>query len=228
MEIDYRALNEKIVGDVYPLPNITEILDQLGGAKYFSVLDLASGFNQITMDVESRAKTAFTTPFAHLEFMRMTFSLKNAPATFQRLMDRVLSCLQGIELFVYMDDIVIYGKSLEDHANKLKALLGRLKQAGLTLHAEKCHFLEKQITYLGHIVSEEGVKPDPVKTEAVQNFPIPKRRKNIKQFKYHLNEQKPNITLSKRFATLFVRNPFFNILISQSRLLLQLMHLIMH
>ena len=134
------------------------------------------------MDPESRAKTAFSTPFAHLEFTRMPFGLKNAPATFQRLMDHVLSGLQGIELFVYMDDIVIYGKSLEDHSNKLRALLGRLKEAGLTLQPEKCHFLKKQIAYLGHVISEDGLKPDSGKIEAVKNFPIPKRRKNIKQF----------------------------------------------
>ena len=149
MVIDYRALNEKTVGDAYPLPNITDILDQSGGAKYFSVLDLASGFHQIPMDPESRAKTAFSTPFAHLEFTRMPFGLKNAPATFQRLMDHVLSGHQGIELFVYMDDIVVYGQSLEEHARKLRALLGRLKEAGLALQPEKCHFLKKKYYLFG-------------------------------------------------------------------------------
>ena len=99
-----------------------------------------------------------------------------------------MSGLQGIELFVYMDDIVIYGKSLEDHANKFKALLGWLKQAELTLQPEKCHFLKKQITYLGHIISEESVKPDPTKTEAIKNFPFPKRRKNIKQISSLLSQ----------------------------------------
>ena len=112
----------------------------------------------------------------------MPFDLKNAPATFQRLLDRDLSGLQGIELFVYMDDIVICGKSLEDHASKLRALLGRLKQAGLALQLEKCHFVKRDITYLGHIILEDGVKPEPKKIEAVKNFPIPRRRKNIKQF----------------------------------------------
>ena len=115
MVIDYRALNEKSVSDAYPLPNITDILDQLGGAKYFSSLDLASGFHQIPMDPESQQKTAFSTPYGHYEYKRMPFGLKNAPSTFQRLMDQVLSGLQGIELFVYMNDIVVYSSSLEGH-----------------------------------------------------------------------------------------------------------------
>ena len=182
MVIDYRALNEKTVGDSYPLPQITEILDQLGGAKYFSVMDLASGFHQIPMDSDSKSKTAFSTPYAHYEFNRMPFGLRNAPATFQRVMDQVLTGLQGIELFVYMDDIVVYASSLVDHAQKLKALLGRLKTAGLSLQSEKCYFLKKEIAYLGHVITQEGVKPDPRKIEAVKNVPVPKGKKNIKQF----------------------------------------------
>ena len=166
----------------YPLPNITDILDQLGGAKYFSVMDLASGFHQIPMDPNSQEKTAFSTPYAHLEFTRMPFGLKNAPATFQRVMDQVLTGLQGVELFVYMDDIVIYAQDLKEHDRKLRALLLRLRDAGLTLQPEKCHFLRREITYLGHIITREGVKPDPRKIEAVKNFPIPRTKKNIKQF----------------------------------------------
>ena len=112
----------------------------------------------------------------------MPFGLKNAPATFQRLMDKVLTGLQGIELFVYMDDIVIYAKSLQEHNQKLEKLLGRLKTAGLVLQPDKCRFLCKEIGYLGHVISEDGVKPDPNKIEAVSKFPQPKGRKNIKQF----------------------------------------------
>ena len=93
----------------------------------------------------------------------MPFGLKTAPSTFQRLMDQVLSGLQGLQLFVYMDDIVVYSSSLEEHSQKLKKLLGRLKTAGLTLQPEKCHFLRREITYLGHVITENGVKPDPRK-----------------------------------------------------------------
>ena len=182
MVIDYRALNEKTVGDAYPLPNITDILDQLGGAKYFSVLDLASGFHQIEVDPADRHKTAFSTPFGHYEFTRMPFGLRNAPATFQRLMDRVLTGLQGIELFVYMDDIVIYASSLKEHTSKLTRLLTRLKDARLVLQPDKCRFLRKEIAYLGHIIFQDGVKPDPKKVSATRNFPLSKGKKNIKQF----------------------------------------------
>ena len=121
MVIDYRALNEKTVGDAYPLPNLTKILDQLGGSKYFSIMDLTTGFHQIPMDSESKEKTAFSTPYGHLEFNRMPFGLQNALATFQRVMNQVLTGLQRIELFVYMDDIVIYTTSLEEHSRKLKS-----------------------------------------------------------------------------------------------------------
>ncbi|KMQ85713.1 hypothetical protein RF55_15566, partial [Lasius niger] len=182
MVLDFRALNDKTIGDAYPLPNIVDILDQLGGAQYFSVCDLASGFHQIKMDPADGHKTAFTTPFGHYEFDRMPFGLKNAPATFQRLMDLVLTGLQGEELFVYMDDIVIYATSLEEHERKYNALIERLRQANLKLQPDKCEFLKTEVTYLGHVIGRDGVKPDPKKLEAVQQFPRPKTPKNIKQF----------------------------------------------
>lgn len=180
--IDYRALNEKTIGDAYPLPNIEEILEQLGGAKYFTIFDLAQGFHQIPMTSEDAHKTAFSTPYGHYQFQRMPFGLKNAPATFQRLMDTVLMGLQGNEVFVYLDDIVIYARSLEEHSIKIRKVLKRLKAANLTLQPDKCTFLRKEVAYLGHIISTEGVKPDPKKIHAVRNFPTPRNAKNIKQF----------------------------------------------
>jgi hypothetical protein len=182
MVLDFRNLNDKTIGDAYPLPNITEILDQLGGAKYFSVFDLASGFHQIKMHPDDSHKTAFSTPHGHYEFDRMPFGLKNAPATFQRLMDLVLTGLQGNEIFVYLDDIVLYSSSLTEHAIKFEKLAARLREANLKLQPDKCEFLRKEVTYLGHIIGENGVRPDSNKVEAVQNFPIPKNAKNIKQF----------------------------------------------
>lgn len=144
MVIDYRALNEKTIGDAYLLPNITEILDQLGSAKYFSVFDLASGFHQIPMHESNAKKTAFSTPHGHYEFSRMPFGLKNAPATFQRLMDQVLSGLQVTELFVYLDDIVLYASSLREHEIKFNKLAEKLRKANLRLQPDKCEFLREK------------------------------------------------------------------------------------
>ena len=175
-------MNEKTIASAYPLPNIIEILDQLRRSKYFSTLDLASGFHQVPIDPLDAPKTVFSTPFNHLQYKRMPMGLKGSPSTFQALMDKVLSGLQGIELFVYMDDIVIYAESLEDHIRKAKKLFGRLKTADLTLQPDKCFFLQKEVVYLGHIISEKGVKPNPRKIQAVSEFPRPKNAKNIKQF----------------------------------------------
>lgn len=182
MVIDYRKLNEITVGDAYPIPSIIDIIDQCGGAKYFSVLDLALGFHQIELDPDSKHKTAFSAPFGHYEYNRMPFGLKTAPSTFQRLMDIILTGLQGIDMFIYMDAIVIYASSLEEHSQKLRRLLGRLKTAGLMLQPDKCFFLQKEIVYLGHLITDTGVKPDPKKVEAVRKFPIPKTKNNIKEF----------------------------------------------
>ena len=180
--IDYRKLNEKTIGDAQPLPLVSDILDQLGGAKYFSILDLASGFHQIEMNLKDKQKTAFTTPHDHYEFNRMPFGLKNAPATFQRLMDLALTGLQGTELFVYLDDRVIYSRSLVEHTSKFKRLAERLRQANLTLQADKCEFLRTKVRYLGHIISADGVQPNSQKIKAVKKFPIPKTHKNVKEF----------------------------------------------
>ncbi|XP_025161592.1 uncharacterized protein LOC112590101, partial [Harpegnathos saltator] len=190
MVLDFRLLNDKTIGDAYPLPNIIDILDQLGGAQYFSVFDLASGFHQIEMDPRDRHKTAFTTSFGHYEFNRMPFGSKNAPATFQRLMDIVLSGIQGQEAFVYLDDIVVYASSLEEHKHKFEKLMQRLKEANLKLQPDKCQFLRREVNYLGHVIRNGGVKPDPKKLEAVHEFPIPKTPNNIKQF-LGLTDNKP-------------------------------------
>lgn len=182
MVIDYRKLNEITVPDKYPLPNVTEVLDQLGNARYFSVLDLHSGFLQIPLDEQSRYLSAFSTPFGHHHFTRLPFGMSNAPATFQRLMDTVLSGLQGVECYIFMDDIVVYAETLKEHDEKMHKLMGRLKEANLVLAPEKCQFLRREVAYLGHIISENGVKPCPKKIEAVKNFPVPRCKKDVKSF----------------------------------------------
>ena len=180
--VDFRKLNDVTVGDAFPLPNITEILDQLGKARYFSTLDLASGFQQIPLREEDKEKTAFSNHLGHFHYNTMPFGLKGAPSTFQRLMNTVLTGLQGIKCFVYLDDIVVHGDSLSTHNYKLKEILERLREHNLKLHPDKCEFLRREVTYLGHIITEDGVKPDPKKVEKVQDFPKPKTTKELKGF----------------------------------------------
>lgn len=180
--VDYRKLNEKTVDDRYPIPNITDILDKLGRCNYFSTLDLASGFHQIEMDKNSIPKTAFNVEHGHFEYLKMPFGLKNAPATFQRLMDNVLKDLQGKICLVYMDDIIIFSTSLQEHIANLKLIFDKLRQSRLKIQLDKSEFLRKEVEFLGHIVTPEGVKPNPNKIKVIQNFPIPKTARDIKSF----------------------------------------------
>jgi len=180
--VDFRKLNNLTKGDAFPLPRIDDILDQLGHSRYFSTLDLASGYHQVCVSKKDREKTAFSTMQGHFEFSRMPFGLKGAPATFQRLMNIVLSGLQGLKCFVYLDDIVIYGKNLEDHNNKLQAVFHRLREHNLKLQPEKCHFLKKEVVYLGHKCSSKGALPDPEKTKCVQTFPRPRTIRQVQSF----------------------------------------------
>lgn len=180
--IDYRKLNEKTIQDAYPLPNIDEILDQLGNARYFSAFDLASGFHQIGMNSKDIPKTAFSTPDGHYEYTRMPFGLKNAPPTFQRMMNKGLKGLIGNSCFVYIDDIIVYGKTIEEHNKNLRILFERLRQVGLKLQPDKCEYLRPELEYLGHVISEHGIRPNPNRIEKVRTYPAPKNPKEIKQF----------------------------------------------
>ena len=179
MVLDYCKLNGKTIRDSYPLPNMNDTLDSLGSAKYFSVFDLATGFHHTKMDPKDSHKTAFSTPHGHYEFDRLPFVLKSAPATFQRIMDITLTGLIGTELFVYLDDIVIYANTLEEHEIKFNNLAERHRKANLHLQPHKCDFLRPAVGYLGHIIDKNGVRPDPKKITAVKNQ---KHRKMLKNF----------------------------------------------
>lgn len=180
--IDYRKLNDKTIEDKYPLPNIADILDKLGKAQYFTTLDLANGFHQIEMEPQDVHKTAFSTDIGHYEFKRMPFGLKNAPATFQRVMNNVLRGLQNEICCVYLDDVIIYSTSLQEHIERLKLIFERFRQSNFKIQLDKSEFLHKEVNYLGHVITKEGVKPNPDKIHAVKNFPIPKTQKEIKSF----------------------------------------------
>lgn len=217
--IDYRKLNDITIGDAYPLPNITDILDQLGNSKYFTTLDLASGFHQIKMDPKDAEKTAFSTPQGHYQYLRMPFGMKNAPATFQRLMNSVLAGIQGIRCLVYLDDIVIYADSLQTHSKKLREVFQRLSEHNSKVQPDKCEFLRREVIYLGHVITEDGVKPDPSKIEAVKNFPVPKSPKDIQSFlglaNYYRKFIKDFSKISKPISSLLKKNVPFLLTSSQ-------------
>jgi len=179
--VDYRKLNEKTAGDAYPLPDITEILDQLGQAKYFSCIDMVMGYHQIEMDPKDIERIAFSTKQGHWAYKRMPFGLKTAPATFQRMMNTVLSGLTGTRCFVFLDD-VIYENSLAEHDTKLRTVFYRFRKYNLKLQPDKCEFLRKEVSYLGHVIAEDGVRPDPGKVKSVEEFPTPKNARQLKSF----------------------------------------------
>lgn len=180
--IDYRKLNEKTINDKYPIPEITDILDKLGRAKYFSTIDLVSGFHQIQLAEEDTEKTSFSVNGGKYEFTRMPFGLKNAPATFQRVMDCILRDLVGGCCFVYMDDIIIFSSSLQEHAKHLALVLAKLREARLKIQLDKCEFFRKETQFLGHTVSEDGVRPNSDKIDAIRQWPMPTCEKEVRQF----------------------------------------------
>ena len=184
--VDYRALNAVTKADTFPLPRIDDLLDQLGNSRFFTTLDLASGYWQIRLSQSSREKTAFAVPHGLFEFQVMPFGLTNAPAVFQRLMQQVLAGLnpeQGPDFVkVYIDDILVFSPSLADHLDHLQQVLGRIRNAGLKLKPSKCHFIAKEVQYLGHRLTPEGLKPNPATVSAVKEFPQPTNLKGVRQF----------------------------------------------
>lgn len=180
--VDFRKLNAVTIPDVYPIPNISDTLDHLGGCTYFTTLDLTSGYYQISMHAESQAKTGFIVESGHYEYTRMPFGLRNAPATFQKMMDCVLRGLKPTQCMVYLDDVIVFSNGIKEHAARLRRVFEKLREAKLSLNFEKCNFALAEVKYLGHIISREGVHPDPDKIEAVQNFPIPLNVKELQSF----------------------------------------------
>ena len=180
--VDFRQLNAVTIRDVYPLPRVDDTLDQLRDARYFTSLDLRSGFWQIELDHESRSKTAFVTHAGLFQFKVMPFGLTNAPATFQRLMDLVLGGLKWSCSLVYLDDIIVFSPSFDLHLQHLRSVLQRIADSDLTLQLSKCNFCKTKLKYLGHVVSKSGVEPDPDKISAVRDYPVPTRLKEVRMF----------------------------------------------
>lgn len=180
--IDYRKLNDVTVKDFYPLPKIDDLLDQLAGNSWFSTLDLKSGYWQVKMDPADREKTAFSIGKGLWQFIVLSFGLCNAPATFQRMMERELEGLLNKICQVYIDDVITFGKTFDEVLDRLYQIFSRFRKAGLKVNPKKCVFFQHKVKYLGHVVSEFGKETDPEKLEAVAGWPLPKTRKQLKSF----------------------------------------------
>ena len=181
---DYRALNKITVPMSFPLPHMESVFDTIGAAKanYFTKLDLMSGFWQMELDEGSRKKAAFITQRGVYEWTRMPFGLTNAPISFQTLMSSVLRDMNWKSVLVYVDDILIFSHSFQEHLAHLEQVFDRLREANLKLHPSKCHFAVKQLNFLGHIISRNGVEVDPEKTKAMSEFPTPKSQTQVRRF----------------------------------------------
>ena len=190
--VDYRKVNalqqevrrtDKSTGclSLYPLPKIDEMFSKLGGSHVFSTIDLRSGYYHVGLTRESRPKSAFVVPMGKWQFKRTPFGLSQAPAYFQLLIDKVLT---GCSEFTmgYLDDIIIFSRSEEEHLVHLEKIFRRLQEFGLKMKREKCAFFKKHIQYLGHLVSEKGFEPLPEKLEAIKKMPAPSTSKEVKQF----------------------------------------------
>ena len=180
--VDYRRLNSVTRKDRYPIPRVDDALDALAGAKYFSRLDLRSGYHQVEMDKTSQRYTAFATASGLYEFCVLPFSLCNAPSTFQRLMHQVLHGLDWNICLIYLDDIIVFSRTFDEHLSRLRLVFDRLRAANLILNPSKCFFGEQSVLFLGHLISRHGIQPNPEKTQVVRNFPRPRSVKDIRAF----------------------------------------------
>lgn len=180
--VDYRKLNYVTKKDSFPVPRVDDKLDALVGSQWFCTLDLQSGYWQVEVEDQDREKTAFVTENGLYQFKVMPFGLCNAPATFERLMSKVLSGLSWKTCLVYLDDVIVFGQDFETTLNRLEEVLLRLRTAGLKLSPKKCFLFQKRVTYLGHIVTPDGIQVDQSKIDAIKYWPVPVNIKQLRSF----------------------------------------------
>jgi len=178
---DFRKLNALTVADPFPMPRVEALIDRVGGAKYMTKLDMTKGYWQIPLTKEASVLTGFVTPHGHYQWRYMAFGLRNAPATFSRLVSKIL---HGLHLFcdAYLDDIIIFSGSWSDHMSHLTQVLQRIEKANLTLNLSKCVFANAEIDFLGHHIGLAGVQPRTQKVEALLRFPRPISKKQVQSF----------------------------------------------
>ena len=182
MCVDYRALNKQTIKNRYALPRIDDLVDQLSGARYFTSLDLAQGYHQIRVTAEDVPKTAFRTPLGHFEYLVLPFGLTNAPATFQSLMNDVFREHLGHSVLVYLDDILVFSKTASEHVKHVEEVLSLLRKHSLYAKKRKCQFMTNELLYLGHIIGEHGIKPDPAKISSLTDWKTPMNVHDVRSF----------------------------------------------
>ena len=181
--IDLRKLNSKTFKDSYALPRIEQTLESLVGSKIFSTLDLTSGYWQVEMAEECKPYTAFTCgPLGFFECETMPFGATNAPATFQRLMEDCLGDLNMNWCIIYLDDVILYSQTPEEHLERMEAVFKKLSAYGLKLKPSKCTFFEEEITYLGHLITADGIATDPKKIQVVKDWPTLQTVSDVRSF----------------------------------------------
>ena len=177
---DYRTVNKVTISDSFPLPRLDDLLDTVGNSKFISKIDILRGYYQVPLTPRAKTISAFVTPDGLWQYRYMPFGFKNAPATFQRLMNQVIHGLDGIR--VYLDDILVVADSWEEHIQQLEELFGRLSTSGLVINLAKCEFSRATVTYLGHEVGQGKTAPRTAKVEAILNFPVPCDRRGVRRF----------------------------------------------
>lgn len=182
---DYRGLNSCTQKDKYPLPNLQDFSQNLHGSQIFSKIDLVRAFNQIPVHEDDVEKTAVITPFGLFEFIYLPYGLCNAPQTFQRFINEVLFDLDFV--FAYIDDILIASKNLDEHLNHIRIVFERFRKYGLTMNVSKCEFGKTEVSFLGHLVNANGIKPLPHKVDVIVNYPRPTTIKELRRFLGCLN-----------------------------------------
>ena len=179
---DFRGLNQVTKQDAYPIPNLQDTIAQLGACRYFSTLDGATGYHQLRIAPSDCEKTAFTVENEHYEYVRMAFGLSGAPASFQREMNRMLGPLVGRDCLVYLDDIIVFSADLPTHIARLRRVLERCREFDFRLNFKKCRLLKREVRFLGHVISESGVRMEPEKVLAVAEYPAPRTVRHVLSF----------------------------------------------